>query len=260
MIKLILTIWHSKRDNAGNVYWAFRAVDPLTAKSCEGTISGGESNILAAAQYLVGTSPGYHYSIVELGKRDFKKLTAPFGYAGCNHESQIARFIKEGLGWQIEREVYTIIASRPAVAGREGNGFVHYVSTLDKPASIARTFRIHLDREYAVGTKIQVTDQCFEENGASWSREVPKGTKLFKIAAISSNANAFCLYGHILVALDGETWEVCRAKGEWLDTWNVGTIIEANPNGQFAWANHSVEIPHQKDNAPAKVVRELWGI
>lgn len=261
MIKLILSILHSKRDNAGNVYWAFIATDPNTGKTCFGTISGSESNILAAARWLVGEDGKYHYTVQELGKRDFKRTVKNYPYAGCNHTYQIGRFIKEGLGWEVQREVFTIVASRPAVPGREGNGFVHYVTTSEKPTSIARTFRIHLDRQYASGTKIQVTDQCFEESGASWSREVPKGTKLFKLAAISSNTNSFGLSGHVIVALDGEAWEFGRARYD-DSAWQVGTILELTTKNTVASAlsNLSCEIPHQKDRAPAKVVSEVWGI
>jgi hypothetical protein len=249
MIKLILTIWYSERDRSGNCYWAFSATDPATGKSCQGTISGGESNILAAAQWLVGDAQ-YHYSIVALKKRDFKRQTASYSYAGCNHTYQIGRFIKEGLGWEIKRENFRVVASRPAVKGREGNGFVHWWVG---PNS---TFRTHFDKQLDNGTVTHVIDECWEENGASWARRV--AGKLYKVASVSENANSFGLHGHILVALDGEAWEVGRAIGDWLDSWKKGTIIEADPKGKFGWASHSVEIQHQLPTAPPAVVAEVW--
>lgn len=251
MIKLILTIWYSARDRSGNRYWAFSAQDPATGKSCHGTISGGESNILAAARWLVGEGAQYHYTTVELKKREFKRHTADFAYAGCNSDYQIGRFIKEGLSWEIKRENFRVVASRPAVPGREGNGFVHWL------AGPNSTFRVHFDQQYANGTVTHVIDECFAENGCSWSRRVQG--KLYKVASVSENANSFCLYGHILVALDGEAWEVARAKGDWLDAWTKGTVIEADPKGKFGWASHSVEIPRQLPTAPEGVVKEVWG-
>ena len=45
------------------------------------------------------------------------------------------------------------------------------------------------------------------------SREIAMPTqKQFKVASISSNANSFGLYGHVLMAEDGESWQVGRSR------------------------------------------------
>ena len=84
-------------------------------------------------------------------------------------------------------------------------------------------------------------------------------TKNFKVLTVSDNPNSFGLHGHILVAKDGEAYEVGRSRGDWLTPWNKGDIVpitfhRRNPN----WAGLSVEIPRKLPKAPAKVVKEVW--
>lgn len=250
MIKLICSIFHSRRDLYGNVYWAFRVRDTATGTTCEGHISGGESNITACWQYLGLKSEDVHYTVTELPIRKFNKECKVLPYAGCPPRA-IARFIKEGLGWQVVTETFTVVNVQ-SVESRFGSGdlLIHVVGD-------TKSFRCGANSPsgFTVGTKFDVRDEDFEEKGFNYARRIPADVKLFKIAAISSNANSFCLYGHILVALDGEAWEVARAKGDWLDKWQVGTIIETSGKN---WAALSCEIPHQRERAPQAVVAEVW--
>ena len=74
--------------------------------------------------------------------------------------------------------------------------------------------------------------------------------KEFKVASVSSNQNSFCLWGHILVAKDGEVWEAARAN-----KLNKGDVIRVvNEN----WAAHGFEIPEKKPNMPENIVKEIW--
>jgi hypothetical protein len=99
MIKWILEIINSKRDLNGNCYWAFVAVETATGKQCVGSISGGESNILAARRYLPGVtepSSNVRYSCAEMPIREFNRRVKGWPYAGCCPDA-IAQFITENL-------------------------------------------------------------------------------------------------------------------------------------------------------------------
>ncbi len=252
MIKLFIHILHSKRDNAGNVYWAFIATDPQTGKSCFATISGGESNILAAARYLVGEDGKYNYTVSQLAIRAFKRDVKDYPYAGCHSEYQIARFIKLGLGWEVKHEEYKVVASRPPKLNEGRDGFVHYV------VGPAGAYRVFYSQQFPFGQVIKVTDQCFEETGASWSRKVTG--KLFKLFSISDNTNSFGLHGHLILALDGECWEFARSRDPHLDNWNRGAILELDPKDiGGSLARLSCEIPNRRTgNAPQAAVNEIW--
>lgn len=94
---------------------------------------------------------------------------------------------------------------------------------------------------------------------AVWSkgRGVIEGWAEFKVAAISSNTNAFGLYGCILVARDGTVYEVASnnlnlpEKGK-----TVRVKVEA---GTPAFHKKGWEVPTRKPDAPAAVVKEIWG-
>ena len=93
-------------------------------------------------------------------------------------------------------------------------------------------------------------------------------TKAFKVAALSKNANSFGLYGHVLIAKDGEAWEVARCNGHSGNHVKVGDIIlvpqatvipENNiPHVYLEWARLSFELPRRLTNAPAKVLADVW--
>jgi hypothetical protein len=84
-----------------------------------------------------------------------------------------------------------------------------------------------------------------------------KRTKAFNVASVSDNLNSFGLRGMILIAHDGEAWEVgasylhVKKKG---DVVQVPVVGEAGRN----FASLGFEIPRKLPDAPAGVVEEVW--
>jgi hypothetical protein len=62
----------------------------------EGTISGGESNISAIVREMGLTWPEVHYTVCEMGIRDFNRMTKEWAYAGCP-PADLADYIKRTL-------------------------------------------------------------------------------------------------------------------------------------------------------------------
>ena len=97
-----LTIYNSKRDRAGNCYYAFTFFDHATGHSVSATICGGESNIYAV---LHGWSTPNEWdrtiavNRVELKIREFDRMTKDWPHAGC-HPDQLREFIKKSLAAQ----------------------------------------------------------------------------------------------------------------------------------------------------------------
>jgi hypothetical protein len=81
--------------------------------------------------------------------------------------------------------------------------------------------------------------------------------KIFKVAALSSNRNSFGLRGMILIAKDGEAWQVganhlyCRSVGELVCVPVVG-------DKGLSFAGLGFEIPEQLPDAPGAAVAEIW--
>lgn len=85
--------------------------------------------------------------------------------------------------------------------------------------------------------------------------------KTFRVAAVSSNSNSFGLHGHILIAEDGEAWEVARSRGPgnlpcW--PWEKGDDVIVHMKPAPHWAGLGCEIPRRLPDAPTKVVAELF--
>jgi hypothetical protein len=82
--------------------------------------------------------------------------------------------------------------------------------------------------------------------------------KVFKIASVSSNMNSFGLTGMILIARDGEAWQVgasihhVRRKGG-----VVRVPVAGRRDRNFAALGY--EIPERLPVAPPPVVAEVWG-
>lgn len=89
----------SRRDKAGNCYWAFQYIDFESGKTVNGTVSGGESNIYGILRHM-GSKDDWDrsilYSVLDLSKGDFKHLTLGWRHAGCRPED-LANFIKRSL-------------------------------------------------------------------------------------------------------------------------------------------------------------------
>lgn len=84
--------------------------------------------------------------------------------------------------------------------------------------------------------------------------------KQFIVAAVSRNTNSFGLRGMILIAKDGEAWQVAanclniKSEGEFVNTGNEQGRINGSQ-----WATLGFEIPRRLPDAPLKVLKELFG-
>lgn len=85
--------------------------------------------------------------------------------------------------------------------------------------------------------------------------------KQFRVAATSDNRNGFGLNGVILVAEDGEAWEVGKCQISPPNAaWAAGQTVHVPMVGHGPqWHLIGVEIPRQLDAAPPHVLRALWG-
>ena len=90
--------------------------------------------------------------------------------------------------------------------------------------------------------------------------------KTFRVISISENTNSFGLTGHILVATDGETWEVAKSRyGDVRSQWKRGQDIivpvVASEQGEFIrfeWGSLSCEIPCRKNDCPDSILKEIY--
>lgn len=82
-VKSFLTIYNSRRDFAGNCYWAFQWVRVRDGKTIGATISGGESNISAIVREMGMDWEEVRTQRVELPIREFNRVCRPWPYAGC---------------------------------------------------------------------------------------------------------------------------------------------------------------------------------
>lgn len=83
--------------------------------------------------------------------------------------------------------------------------------------------------------------------------------KKFKVAAISSNRNSFGLTGVVLVAKDGQAFEVGSND---LHLPKEGDVLEVPTKAGIGldWAKLGYEIPRALDPpAPPEVVEQVWG-
>ena len=80
--------------------------------------------------------------------------------------------------------------------------------------------------------------------------------KPFKVASVSKNANSFGLQGMILMAQDGEAYEVGANS---LNVKTKGTVLQVPViQGVATFAGMGFEIPRKLPTAPAPVVKEVW--
>ena len=80
--------------------------------------------------------------------------------------------------------------------------------------------------------------------------------KRFKVVAVSENCNSFGLRSHVMMACDGETWEVAASHLHGKELGEVLTVPCINYCPQ--WHQLSFEIPERLVNAPPAVVAEAW--
>lgn len=77
-IKAILSIYNSRRDRYGNVYWAVRLTTDDIGTSVVGTISADNVDTWECREML-----HWHIERAELPIREFNKLTKNWDYLGC---------------------------------------------------------------------------------------------------------------------------------------------------------------------------------
>ena len=86
-----------------------------------------------------------------------------------------------------------------------------------------------------------------------------KQTKQFKVAAVSDNTNSFGLYGVVLVARDGQAFEVGKSGYGSTPVWPCGTVLTLEvQDGNINFAAHGIEIPRQLPAAPPRHIKALW--
>lgn len=81
--------------------------------------------------------------------------------------------------------------------------------------------------------------------------------KEFKIVAVSSNTNSFGLYGVVIVARDGMAFEIATSELNKPEK-NAVLIGEVEKGSLLSLGNIFYEIPSRKEDAPAKVLAEIW--
>ena len=82
-------------------------------------------------------------------------------------------------------------------------------------------------------------------------------SKKFKVASVLDNANSFGLRGHVLIAEDGEAWEV-GITGQFAQKKGDVVRINLDRNDELDWAFFGAELPRKLPNAPRNVVNEVW--
>ena len=85
-----------------------------------------------------------------------------------------------------------------------------------------------------------------------------KQAKDFKVAARSDTQNSFGLWGMVLVARDGEAWEVATND---INAKPNGTVISVplDESGEANFAALGYEIPARLPPPPAKIISSIWG-
>ena len=91
-------------------------------------------------------------------------------------------------------------------------------------------------------------------------RNPVKKAKHFIVVTVSKNTNSFGLRGMILMARDGEAWQVganhlnVKKKGDL-----VRVPASAGPVREASWVALGYEIPERLRKAPPRVAAEVWG-
>ena len=81
-------------------------------------------------------------------------------------------------------------------------------------------------------------------------------TKEFKVASVSLYYNNFGLRGMILIARDGESWEVAAND---INVKQPRTVLKVPYLHRPTWAGLGFEIPNRlRPDAPPEIVKEVW--
>jgi hypothetical protein len=82
-IKAHVLILKSKIDLNGNSYYSCIITRTSDGKMARGQISGGESNVTYAMRVYFDNWESFIYTVQELPKREYNRLTKSFPYIGC---------------------------------------------------------------------------------------------------------------------------------------------------------------------------------
>lgn len=94
-----LTAHYSRKDFAGNNYWALEYKDADTGEVVRGKVSGGEANIYGILRHWNEPNDwdrSVMFYVVEHGIREFDRMVKDWPYAGSESEA-LANFIREQL-------------------------------------------------------------------------------------------------------------------------------------------------------------------
>jgi len=85
-------------------------------------------------------------------------------------------------------------------------------------------------------------------------------TKAFKLVSASANTGPFGHTGYIVVARDGDGWEVERIIGSGNPTWTKGDIIivPLDLNGRPQWERLSCEVTRPLAQCPPDLLKKWW--
>jgi hypothetical protein len=94
--KFYSTIYYSRRDIYGNVYWAMAVERASDGKTAHGTISGGESNCTWALRALAEKHEAEEkHTVHELPIRQYNRMVKDWPYIGCTDDEIIPNIEKQ---------------------------------------------------------------------------------------------------------------------------------------------------------------------
>jgi len=101
------------------------------------------------------------------------------------------------------------------------------------------------------------SDRCSFRFSVEGEEDPNAPHKAFRVASVSANRNSFGLTGMVLVAKDGEAWQVGAND---LHKRTKGTLLRPRlDHGKPVWTDFGFEIPERlKEDAPPAVVKEVW--
>ena len=129
--------------------------------------------------------------------------------------------------------------------------------TLEKAYEILQTVIHKMDASIGINWTVIETHVDWIANEEGWSRR----TKQFKVCDASSNQNSFGLTGIVLVAADGEAWEVGMNELNTRMHPQGDIVVMRTRSGcnEWDWAAIGAEIPRELSLATGAVIKELWG-
>lgn len=85
----VLTIYHSRRDRYGNVYYAVSLANDRFDVVARGTIAADNVNTLECREQL-----GWHIERVEMPIRDYNRMVKKWPHYGCGWDAIKSNLVK----------------------------------------------------------------------------------------------------------------------------------------------------------------------